>query len=81
MNPNDPSRINIERDGRFIKYFLSDTLKHYRIASDKWKMGTGGGYGFSEDYVNWEERDDELFTNYDSSSREYLAWITCLISP
>ena len=78
MNPNDHSRINIERDGKFIKYLLSDTLKHYRIASDKWKMDTGGGSGFPKDYVNWEERNDELFTNYDSSSREYLAWIYML---
>jgi len=76
MIPNDLDRINIERDGNFIKSLIVDTMKKYAVVSERWKSGTGGGSGFPENYENWEERDDELFANYDSTKgKHYTAWV------
>ena len=75
MNPNDPDRIAIKRDGTFVKNIVDTTMKHYRIAMKNWSAGTGGGSGAPENYEDWNSRSDELFQNYDQHRGHYLAWI------
>ena len=46
------------------------------MVSEKWKKGTGGGPGSPVNYENWQDRDDELFANYDQSRGKHsMAWL------
>ena len=51
-------------------------IKPYNAAMKKWHKGTGGGPGAPEDYSNWENRQDELFSGYaKSGNSDMLAWV------
>ena len=76
MNPNDDSRIDIQRDHHWIKEVYLKTLKEYNGAMHRWTKGTGGGPGMDENYCDWETRDNEDFKNYGSiGNGDTLAWI------
>ena len=77
LNPNYPTRININRDYKWLKTLFRKVMKEYNYAMNKW-MHTGGGSGFPEDFAgNWEEREElELFAYYAKhGSVDYLAYI------
>ena len=77
MNPNDPNRIKILRDFKWIKKVWKDMVAAYNQATVKWKSGTGGGPGAAENFANWKERDEEVFADYAPGvgSRDDLAWM------
>jgi hypothetical protein len=79
-DPNDPTRIAIGRDFVWCKKVYVDWLKPYNVAMKKWKMGTGGGSGYPENYCDWNTRDAEYFSNYHGSAgkSDALAWIYML---
>ena len=81
LDPNNPARFSIKsRDYKWLKKLYLDTLKKYSLAMKKWRMGTGGGSGYPENYTNWDTRDDELFANYHpcAAMSDALAWIYML---
>ena len=75
LNANEVGRVNIKRNGDWIKRIYENTMKHYRAAMYKWKMGTGGGEGYPENYANWELRESHQFQNYDKMRGTLLGWI------
>jgi hypothetical protein len=77
LDPNEESRIIIPRDYTWAKQvWQHSVLKPYNAAMKKWHKGTGGGPGAPEDYSNWENRDQELFSGYAKSGRsDMLAWV------
>ena len=75
---NDCNRIAIPRDHEWLQALYFKTLKEYKKAMDKWKMGTGGGSGAPENYADWNERDEEDFSKYGGVRGDVLAWIYML---
>ena len=79
IDPNDLSRIQIERDHKFLRSVYFTELKLYNKATKKWQKGTGGGPGYPENFCDWQARDGEHFANYTSAGKgDYLAWIYML---
>ena len=79
MNPNDISRINIERSHKWVRALHRSIISDYNKAYKKWTKGTGGGSGYPENCSDWNERDAELFSNYASVGKgDYLAWMYML---
>jgi len=78
LDPNKESCIAIPRDFVWAKQVWKvNVLKPYNNAMKKWHKGTGGGPGAPEDYSNWENRQEELFSGYvKSGSSDMLAWVT-----
>ena len=50
-------------------------MKNYRVALNKWNMGTGGGPDHPPEYFNVDERDDKYFQDYDKTRGSMLCWI------
>ena len=75
---NDEERIAIGRNGKWLKDVYFKTLKEYRKAMEKWKMGTGGGSGQPENYCDWNTRNDEEFSNYGNTRGDVLAYVYML---
>ena len=81
LDPNNVARFSVwGRDYKWLKKLYLDTLKKYNVSMKKWKMGTGGGSGYPENYSDWNTRDDELFGMYHAcaSMSDVLAWIYML---
>jgi hypothetical protein len=79
LDPNDPERIKITRDYKWIRKVWMDTISNYNKGLTKWKLNTGGGPGATEDFgdnIN-RGRDDEAFTKYGPwvGNRDDLAWV------
>ena len=76
LDPNDEDRISIDRDHEWVKGLYFSTLKDYLQAMTRWTKGTGGGPGSDENYCNWEDREEEGFSNYSSVGKgDTLAWV------
>ena len=75
---NDPNRVEISRDFAWLRDLYYKTLSDYRRAMQKWKKGTGGGSGAAENYADWNERSDEVFSKYGGVKGDMLAWIYML---
>jgi len=89
-NPNDPVRIAIFRDWKWLRDLWKNEIRgDYDKSNKAWRAGTGGGPGAPENYENWETRAPEMFENYTKvgktkSTKKYLAWVymkDCEASP
>jgi hypothetical protein len=77
LDPNDPDRIVIKRDYKWVKGVYYAELKIYHAAMVNWVKQTGGGSGAPENYCNHNERDTVLFGGYHPSAgkSDALAYI------
>ena len=75
FDPNELERIVIPCDGKWIKHIYTETMKNYRVALNKWNMGTGGGPDHPADYFCVEERDEKYFQDNDKTRGSMLCWI------
>ena len=56
LDPNDPTRIEIERDHVWFKNPHHKALSDYSDAAVMWTAGTGGGDGAPEHYCDWKTK-------------------------
>ncbi|GFH49994.1 predicted protein [Chaetoceros tenuissimus] len=79
LDPNDPQRIQMHtlRPQTFFKTHLIDPVKPvYREACRKWRTDTGGGAGQPENFLDWNPRNDHLFSNFTNGQSPALyTWI------
>ena len=75
INPNDPTRFSITRDGKWLSKLYKTTISMYRVSFEKYTKGTGGGPGDPADYSDWENRHDIMFDRYTSDGKLYLTWL------
>jgi hypothetical protein len=75
-DPNDMERIQVPRLRKHMEVMFGTTLIAYNAIMEIYTKGTGGGDGHDASYVNWREREDYTFADYDSRSMsQYLSWV------
>ena len=80
LNPNDPERISIKRDHKFMMEIWKYCTPRYNHCWQKWTKGTGGGSGAEEDFGQWKRRENtEKFADYaENGSSDMMAYIYML---
>ena len=83
LDPNDQTRINIERDAKYLYQLWKKRMYEYKLGVKKWTSDTGGGSGNPLNFHNWDEVSVSEFGNYGGGSgrairKEWMAYILLL---
>ena len=72
MNPNEQSRIEIERDGKLFRKTYDNVMTYCCPAMVRFKSGTDSGRSGSHNFSDWKLRNAWEFQNFDKIRGEWL---------
>ena len=81
LNPNDLSRIRIQRDAAFFESLYKKTMSEFKVAVKKWTSDTGGGSGNPLHMHKWDLTSLDEFANYGGGKGCAVrkVWLTYLL--